>query len=123
MKPNNISIVIPTHNRVLKLKRLLQSINKQEIFPLEVIVINDGSTDNTKELLDGWQGKNFSFFPIVYNNLSSNGPASARNIGIQLASAEAIAFTDDDCILHPSWIKVILNSKWWISPAAKTFLF
>lgn len=113
MKPENISIIIPTHNRVCKLERLLQSIDKQKIPPLEVIIINDGSKDNTKEFLNNWQQEKRRFFPIVYNNPISGGPATARNIGIQLASAEAIAFTDDDCILQSSWIRTILESKVW----------
>ena len=113
MKPKTISIVIPTHNRVRMLQRLLKSVNTLELAPDEVIIINDGSSDQTPNHLKSWEKNNHNFLPIVLNNPKSQGPGAARNIGIQLASSEAIAFTDDDCILHPSWIRAIKSSKFW----------
>ena len=113
MKLKTISIVIPTHNRVQMLKRLLKSINHLKSFPLEVIVVNDGSNDLTKEMLLNWQKQQHDFIPIAINLPASQGPGAARNIGIQLASSNAIAFTDDDCILHHNWINAIANAKSW----------
>ncbi len=113
MKPKTLSVIVPTHNRAESLTRLLNSFNKQTQFPEEIIIINDGSNDKSEKVLRNWQNQDYEFRPIVFNNPYPQGPGAARNIGIQLASGEAIAFTDDDCIVHPSWIKVIINSKIW----------
>ncbi len=110
---NSVSVVIPTHNRVFSLLRLLKSIDLQKNPPDEVIVVNDGSNDKTKSLLDLWQKQNHKYKAIAFNNPCSKGPGAARNIGIQLASGEAIAFTDDDCIVDSHWVKIIKKSKVW----------
>ena len=113
LKPKTISIVIPTHNRVRKLQQLLKSIEKLNSIPNEVIVVNDGSKDQTKIFLKKWELQPHDFISIVFNNITSLGPGAARNIGIQLATSEVIAFTDDDCIVLPSWISSIKNSTLW----------
>ena len=95
------------------LKRLLKSIKALERSPDEVIIVNDGSNDQTLNYLKSWEREHHNFIPIVLNIPKSQGPGAARNMGIQLASSEAIAFTDDDCLLHPSWIKAIKSSKFW----------
>ncbi|MHA1294164.1 MAG: glycosyltransferase [Promethearchaeota archaeon] len=111
MKTKTISIIIPTHNRAQMLKRLLKSVDSLVVPPNEVIVVNDGSSDQTPKILKRWEKNHHEFIPIVLNKPRSEGPGAARNMGIQLASSEAIAFTDDDCILHPSWIKAIKSSR------------
>jgi len=113
LKPKTISLVIPTHNRFKTLQRLLKSIEDLNLEPDEVIIVNDGSVDQTQYLLKSWESDNHNFVPIVFNNPASQGPGAARNIGIQLASSDAIAFTDDDCIPHPSWISSIMKSRYW----------
>ncbi len=113
LNPKTISIVIPTHNRVRMLQRLLKSVDALELAPDEVIIINDGSSDQTHNFLKEWEKNNHNFISIALNKSKSQGPGVARNMGIQLASSDAIAFTDDDCILHPSWIKSIKNSIFW----------
>ena len=95
------------------LLRLLRSIENLNIIPNEVIIINDGSNDFTYNFLEKWEKDNHEFIPIVINVPIPQGPGAARNIGIQLASSDALAFTDDDCILHPSWIDSIIHSKHW----------
>jgi len=113
MRFSSISIIIPTHNRVQMLQRLLRFIEHLTIKPNEVIIVNDGSNDFTHKLLQKWEQCNHDFIPIVINLPKSQGPGAARNIGIQLASSDLIAFTDDDCIIYPSWIYSILQSKHW----------
>ncbi|MHA1147587.1 MAG: glycosyltransferase family 2 protein [Promethearchaeota archaeon] len=113
MRPKSISVVIPTHNRLKSLQRLLKSVDALKLAPNEVIVVNDGSVDQTPNFLKSWERENHIFIPIVLNKPKSEGPGAARNIAIQLASSEAIAFTDDDCILLPSWTRAIKSSKFW----------
>ena len=113
MKPKTISLVVPTHNRFKKLQRLLKSIEKLNLKPDEVIIVNDGSADQTRIILKSWELDKHKFIPIVFHNPKSLGPGAARNIGIQLASSDVIAFTDDDCILPSSWISSIIKSRHW----------
>ena len=113
MKPKTISIVVPTHNRVRMLQRLLKSVDALELVPDEVVIINNGSSDQTHDLLKEWEKDNHNFISIALNKPKSQGPGAARNLGIQLASSDAIAFTDDDCIVHPFWIKSIKHSNFW----------
>jgi glycosyltransferase involved in cell wall biosynthesis len=108
-----ISLVIPTYNRWKHLKLLLDSIENLSLFPKEVIIINDCSRDQTRDLLDEWKEVKRNFNVIVYHSPINRGPGAARNIGIQLASGNIIAFTDDDCIISRNWIKQIINSKYW----------
>ena len=113
MNVKNVSVVVPTHNRVDSLVRLLNSFKNLKDFPTEIILINDGSDDQTELILNEWESSVKDYFPIVYNNPIAQGPGAARNIGIQLASGDLIVFTDDDCVVHPCWIKAIKTSKLW----------
>jgi len=70
----------------------------------EVIVVDDGSTDGTEEALGP-----LLLSRIKYFRQENKGPASARNEGIAYARGEIIAFTDDDCIVPPNWIKVLMD--------------
>lgn len=83
-----ISVVIPTFNRQEHILIALESVYSQTLKPDEIIVIDDGSTDNTKELL--------SSHPIVYLYQKNLGVSSARNLGINCAKNNWIAFLDSD---------------------------
>jgi glycosyltransferase involved in cell wall biosynthesis len=103
---HNISVIIPTHNRKLLLKRTLESLAKQTIeSSFEVIVVDDGSSDGTSELVTR-VSKSVNY-PLAYLHQEKSGPASARNLGLNHAKGEIIAFTDDDCIPEPQWLKEI----------------
>jgi glycosyltransferase involved in cell wall biosynthesis len=85
-----ISVVIPTYNRAVFLTRCIQSVLNQTLQADEIIVVDDGSTDDTKSVL--------SQFPISYIYQNNQGVSSARNLGILNAKNEWIAFLDsDDC--------------------------
>ncbi len=85
----NISVVITTFNRYALLNRALASVLSQTYKPSEIIVIDDGSTDNTKNITQ--------IFPHVkYFHKKNSGISSARNHGIKVAKSEWIAFLDDD---------------------------
>ena len=87
-----VSIVIPTYNRAELLKRSVQSILDQTYQDFEVIVVDDGSTDNTEEVV-----KCFADNRIQYIKHDRNrGASAARNTGIRAASARYIAFQDSD---------------------------
>jgi len=85
-----ISVVIPTYNRVESLSRALNSILTQIEKPDEIIVVDDGSTDNTAELIK-------NHFPDVrYIFQKNNGVSAARNVGIEASNYDWIAFLDSD---------------------------
>lgn len=89
-----ISIVIPTHNREDLLERAVRSVLNQTIRDIEIIVVSDGSTDNTDQLIRDLQQEDER---IVYEAYpEAKGANYARNKGIQLATNEYIAFLDDD---------------------------
>lgn len=89
-----ISVVIPTHNRVDDLKRALQSVYVQTVFPNEIIVIDDGSSPAvTKEIFADTPKQ---IKTILLRNEQAKGAPNARNRGIEAASSEWIAFLDDD---------------------------
>lgn len=98
--------MIPTFNRPLLLYRCLASLSVQDIpqDQFEVIVVDDDPKKSAQETVEYFQ--NICLFPIRYCHTSgSRGPATARNTGIRLAISTIIAFTDDDCIPDPSWVR------------------
>lgn len=85
----NITVIIPSYNRYELLKRALDSVYTQTFLPKEVIVIDDGSTDNTHQI------KN-DFPSIKYIYQTNSGVSSARNLGIANSGNEWMAFLDSD---------------------------
>lgn len=90
---NTFTVIIPTFNRAGDLNRCLDSLLKQTFNNFKVIVCDDGSTDNTKEVVSSYQDKlDLSYF---YNE-NWGGPARPRNIGIENTSSNWIFFLDSD---------------------------
>ncbi len=85
----NFSVVIPTFNRAHTLSRAINSVISQTFQANEIIVVDDGSTDETQELLRQW--------PDIHVIMQTNhGVSAARNSGIQAAAGDWIAFLDSD---------------------------
>lgn len=93
MSDIKISIIIPAFNAGKYLERCLDSLLKQTIKEIEVIVINDGSTDNTEEICQQYQDKDTR---IILYSKANEGQGIARNFGIQRANGEYIGFVDAD---------------------------
>jgi glycosyltransferase involved in cell wall biosynthesis len=102
--PIFFSIVIPTHNRPDLLKRALNSVYAQSFGNFEVIVINDGSTQDYTSALIPYAEKIY-----LINNHSALGAATARNIGVNAARADWIVFLDDDDEFYPEF----LHNLYW----------
>jgi len=86
----NISVIIPTHNRAHTISQAIESVLKQSLPPTEIIIIDDGSTDGTAELVQN------KFPNCRYLHQQNQGVSSARNSGISAASGEWLAFLDSD---------------------------
>lgn len=97
-----ISVVIPTYNRASLLRDALFSVYQQSHRPIELIVVDDGSTDNTEEIVTDFKNENGdSTFSLIYEYQTNAGGNVARNKGIGLATAEYIAFLDSDDLWMP----------------------
>jgi glycosyltransferase involved in cell wall biosynthesis len=93
--PPRISVVIPTYERPGECKRAVRSALEQEVPPLEVIVCDDGSGPRTREELEAWVADEprLRYLRLPRN---SGAPAAARNLGLQNAKGDWVAFLDDD---------------------------
>jgi len=85
-----VSVIIPTYNRAAYLQKALQSVKEQTYQSLEIIVIDDGSTDDTRIMLEGYEVQ------LRYFYQENKGISGARNTGIRNANGEYVAFLDSD---------------------------
>jgi glycosyltransferase involved in cell wall biosynthesis len=99
--PPIVSIIIPTHNRAQHVIEAVRSVLQQTYKDFEIIVVDDGSTDGTKEILAGFTERG----EVRYVWQKNAGTAAARNAGIKLARGEYIAFLDSDDLFLPTNIE------------------
>lgn len=105
----SISIVIPMHNEANNIGRCLAALAGQELMPLEVIVVDNNSTDASVEIVSQHISKfRRSNLVLVYE--STPGPAAARNKGVKHARGDVIAFTDADCVPDERWVRQITDA-------------
>lgn len=100
-----VSVVIPTFNRANKIKRSIESVLLQTYKNIEVIIVDDNSTDNTKEIIDEINDDRIRYFKLNQNS----GPSNARNIGVSLSKFEIIAFQDSDDYWKPNKLEIQLD--------------
>lgn len=97
-RPMRVSVVINTYNRVRSLARTLESLDYLTHPDFEAIVVNGPSTDETGAVLERHQGR------IRVGSCPEINLSKSRNIGIDLAEGEIVAFLDDDAIPEPNWL-------------------
>jgi len=101
----SVSVIIPAYNSANTIVRALQSVVAQTRAPLEIIVVDDASTDNTREVAANFAS--MSSIPLrVITQSSNGGPSAARNTGWDAASGDYIAFLDADDQWHPRKIEL-----------------
>lgn len=103
-----VSIIVITYNAKDDLMECIESLKKQDYNEKEIIVVNDASTDDTLNFLKQYQSQT-DMEMVVISNKRNLGVAGARNVGIQHASGEIIAFTDSDCVTDRSWISELVQ--------------
>lgn len=103
MNKDLISIIIPVFNGGNYLSEALESVLAQKYSPIEIIIVDDGSTDNTGEIANQFMARH----PIDYIFQENQGLAASRNKGISISKGELIAFIDADDI----WVGNKLNSQ------------
>lgn len=89
-----VSVIIPTYNRGEFLQRAVESIVRQNYSNIEIIIVDDGSTDNTEAIVENL----INMYPFIMycRNTRTKGPSGARNTGIMKASGDYLAFLDSD---------------------------
>lgn len=105
MKQKKISIIIPVYNASKYFERLLQSLEKQTYKNYEVIFINDGSTDNSLEILKANKKNNF-----VIIDQSNQGVSAARNKGLDIATGYYITFIDSDDYVDEKYLEALITN-------------
>lgn len=96
-KKEYVSVVLPTYNRASKVGKAIESVLQQTYPYFELIVVDDGSMDDTEQVVKACQDER-----VVYYRMAENGgQARARNYGIQMAQYDYIAFEDDDDLWRP----------------------
>lgn len=91
-----VSVIIPTYNRAPLLREAIESVLAQTFAPTEILVVDDGSTDGTRETIAMFGEK------VRALTRTNGGAAAARNMGIQNAQGELVAFLDDDDVWVPT---------------------
>lgn len=104
---SHITIIIPIYNAAMYLDRCISSVVSQSYKCLEVILLNDGSTDNSDLICRRWQEKDSR---IIYIKKTNSGLGDTRNLGINIATGEYITFLDADDWIENRFIEDILSS-------------
>lgn len=107
MEKEKISIIIPVYNREKCIGHCLNSVLKQDYINLEIIIINDGSTDATLDLLESFQTKDSR---IVIYTVPNGGASKARNYGLTKATSDYICYIDSDDYIEKDYITTLFNA-------------
>jgi glycosyltransferase involved in cell wall biosynthesis len=111
----SVSVVIPAHNAEKYIHDCLESVLTQSLKPAQIIVVDDGSTDRTPDIVAAAGSS------IVYRRQSQAGPAAARNLGVSLASGVFLSFIDADDLWIPE--KLALQVDYLLSRPEVSILF
>ena len=98
-----VSVVVCSYNGGRTLRECLDSLMRVDFPDYEVILIDDGSTDETSQIAA-------EFPQVVYYYQENQGLSAARNVGANLASGEIVAYTDDDCVAEVHWLRYLVQA-------------
>lgn len=101
-----ISVIIPVFNSEKTIKRCIDSVLNQTYKSLEIIIIDDGSTDNSLSLCRNFAERDAR---IIVKSVKNGGPSSARNIGLGLAKGDYVAFCDADDWMRPDMMESLMH--------------
>jgi mycofactocin glycosyltransferase len=99
---STVTLVVPVKDREVQLRRLLVSVQREVAEGLKVVVVDDGSTDNSADVAR-------ELGATVIRHEVSRGPASARNRGLAAIDTAFIAFVDSDCVCTYGWLPILLQ--------------
>ena len=100
---STVSVIIPTFNGAHKLANIFKALKAQTFSDFELVVVVDGSNDNTKEVLDQYK-KEFQNCKVIYQQ--NGGRAKVRNAGAKEAGGDLLIFFDDDMLPEPDCVAI-----------------
>ena len=103
-----VSIIIPAYNTEKYIGNCIESVIKQTYHNLEVIIVNDGSEDNTLGIITKARLRDNR---VVVINQENNGPSAARNAGLKICRGDYVFFLDSDDWLIPNCIEKLISIK------------
>lgn len=108
MDRGKISVIVPIYNNEKYIERCLSSILNQTYRNLEIILVNDGSTDSSCEICESFREKDSR---IKLINIENAGVSNARNVGLDNCTGEYVAFVDSDDFLHPQMYEIMMKAN------------
>ena len=103
----DISIIVPVYNTEKYLKKCIDSIINQQNVSKEIILVDDGSTDSSGNICEEYASK----YPYIHTlHIDNSGPATAKNVGLQLAQGDYVSFTDSDDELEPAMFYEMISA-------------
>lgn len=94
-----VSVIVPTYNRAHLVREAIESVLAQTRQDYEILIVDDGSDDHTREALAGVMSH------ITYRRIPHSGASAARNVGLEMSSGERIAFLDSDDVWHARFLE------------------
>lgn len=101
-----ISVIIPVYNVAAYLPACLDSVLRQTYRDIELILVDDGSTDGSSDLCDDYACRDAR---VTVLHQANGGPAAARNAALNVAHGECVAFVDSDDVVHERYLEVLLR--------------
>lgn len=99
------SVVVPVYNRPDEVRELLQSLTEQTYKNFEVVIIEDGSADTCKEVVQSFRDE----LDITYNYKDNSGQGFSRNVGFEIAKGDYFVIFDSDCLIPTHYFKTVNN--------------
>jgi glycosyltransferase involved in cell wall biosynthesis len=111
-EPGLVSVIVPTYNRAHYLGDAMDSVFAQSYRPIELIVVDDGSRDDTAKVVERWRQEHAgdAGFRLRYFYQDNSGAPAARNLGLIESHGEFIQFLDSDDVLHPSKLRLQVDA-------------
>lgn len=104
-----VSILMPAYNAATFIEETLDSVVSQTHPTDELIIVDDGSTDNTYQVIENWVSKQHLHFPVKVVRQQNQGASVARNTAIENATKDYVAFLDADDLLLPEHLDLLLS--------------
>jgi glycosyltransferase involved in cell wall biosynthesis len=103
------TVIVCVHNRAAQVTTCLESLLNMEFRDFEVVIVDDGSTDDTGSCLLEFKRSHPGLRLTVVRNERNLGVSAARNMGLDAATGEFVCFTDSDCTVEPGWLGALMN--------------
>lgn len=106
MNKKEVSIILPTYNREYIVGKAIESVLKQTYTDFELLIIDDGSTDHTEQVVASYNDKRICYYRMPENG----GQSKTRNCGMQMAKYDYVAFEDSDDLWRPEKLEAQMNA-------------